>query len=196
MEHSSTVDRIKAVAMTAFGEKGYTDTSLAYIAEQVGIKKPSLYAHFKNKDELFLATVDDLVAVFTQKMQKIFDEHKDASAPNQLKQFLFQLCFALQENNFGQMYRRLIMFPPSHLQIFVKERFLTSEELSDRLLTSIFEQGIAEGTMRDEKIDRYINSFYCLADGLFIQRFYYDQERYSTKIKDAWNVFWLGIKKE
>ncbi|MBD2807322.1 helix-turn-helix transcriptional regulator, partial [Xenorhabdus sp. ZM] len=44
-----TANRIKAVALSHFARYGYEGTSLANIAQEVGIKKPSIYAHFKGK---------------------------------------------------------------------------------------------------------------------------------------------------
>ncbi|MEK1831752.1 hypothetical protein AAAC51_31430 [Priestia megaterium] len=79
------------------------------------------------------------------------------------------------------MYRRLILFPPEHLQSEVKAIFLRSERLSDQILHAIFTQGMAEGEIIERPIDLYINSFYCLTDGLFIQRFYYEPEYYDQK---------------
>lgn len=40
-------------AFIMFSENGYHGTSLAKLANKVGIKKPSLYNYFTNKDELY-----------------------------------------------------------------------------------------------------------------------------------------------
>lgn len=49
-----TSDRIKEVSLRHFARNGYEGASLAHIADDIGIKKQSIYSHFKGKDELFL----------------------------------------------------------------------------------------------------------------------------------------------
>lgn len=49
-----TAERIAAAAVTHFSSHGYDASSLARIAEAVGIRKASLYSHFSCKDELFM----------------------------------------------------------------------------------------------------------------------------------------------
>lgn len=53
-----TANRIKAVALSHFARYGYEGTSLANIAQEVGIKKPSIYAHFKGKEELYFTCLE------------------------------------------------------------------------------------------------------------------------------------------
>lgn len=45
-------------AMRLFWRKGYEGTSLSDLTEEMGITRPSLYAAFGNKDELFLKVLD------------------------------------------------------------------------------------------------------------------------------------------
>src|SRR5690606_15424075 len=54
-----TVQRIREVAMYHFSREGYEGTSLAQIANDVGIRKASLYAHFSNKEEIFFSCLDE-----------------------------------------------------------------------------------------------------------------------------------------
>ena len=48
-----TRDNIIKTALRLFLQKGYEKTSLNHIAREVGITKPAIYHHFKNKDQLF-----------------------------------------------------------------------------------------------------------------------------------------------
>ena len=54
----STRDRILNEALTLFAESGYDGTSVEEIAEKVGIKAPSLYNHFKGKEDILNALID------------------------------------------------------------------------------------------------------------------------------------------
>lgn len=50
---TDTRERILAVAAKLFAQHGYVGTSVRDIAEQLGISNPSLYHHFRSKQELF-----------------------------------------------------------------------------------------------------------------------------------------------
>ena len=45
--------RLIDAARHVFARKGYAEASLREIAEAVGIKTPSIYAHFEGKQALF-----------------------------------------------------------------------------------------------------------------------------------------------
>ena len=53
----TTRERILDEALTLFSESGYGDVYVGDIANAVGIKAPSLYKHFKNKQEIFDALI-------------------------------------------------------------------------------------------------------------------------------------------
>jgi len=54
-----TSTRLKEAALSQFTNNGYEGASLATIAQEVGIKKQSIYTHFRGKDELFLEVFHD-----------------------------------------------------------------------------------------------------------------------------------------
>ena len=59
MEDSmSTKEKILDAALTLFAENGYNGTSVEQIAKAVGIKAPSLYKHFKGKEDILNALID------------------------------------------------------------------------------------------------------------------------------------------
>lgn len=56
----STKKRILDEALTLFSEKGYANVFVADIAGAVGIKAPSLYKHYKSKQDIFNAILDEM----------------------------------------------------------------------------------------------------------------------------------------
>ena len=54
----TTRDKILNETLTLFAENGYDGTSVEQIAENVGIKAPSLYNHFKGKEDILNALID------------------------------------------------------------------------------------------------------------------------------------------
>ena len=62
----STKDRILDEALTLFAENGYDGTGVEQIAEKVGIKAPSLYKHYKGKEDILNALIDNAEARYEE----------------------------------------------------------------------------------------------------------------------------------
>ena len=71
----STADQILDVAESLIQARGYHGVSFQDIADQIGIKKPSLYYHFASKAELGRA----VIARYRTTMRKIADQHDPAA---------------------------------------------------------------------------------------------------------------------
>ena len=77
MEKISTKEKILFAALDLFSKYGYEATSTEQIATAVGIKKPSLYDHYKNKQDI----LDSLIEKLTNEYNKgsIFSNDIDSS---------------------------------------------------------------------------------------------------------------------
>ena len=56
----NTKQKILDVALDLFSKKGYANVFVGEIAEGVGIKAPSLYKHYKSKQDIFQAILDEM----------------------------------------------------------------------------------------------------------------------------------------
>nr|MCR4735058.1 TetR/AcrR family transcriptional regulator [Treponema sp.] len=62
----STKEKILESSLTLFSKQGYDGTSVEQIAQAVGIKAPSLYKHFKGKEEILNAIIDSAEARYEE----------------------------------------------------------------------------------------------------------------------------------
>jgi TetR/AcrR family transcriptional regulator len=67
----TTAQRILDAAEDLFAEKGYSATSLGDVADRVGIRSPSLYNHFKNKEGLYQAVLERLLEDFSAPQEEL-----------------------------------------------------------------------------------------------------------------------------
>lgn len=68
-----TKQKIIQSSIKNFLKYGYDRTSLALISEEIGIKKPSLYYHFKNKEEIFKESIDYILLSMDSRISRIDD---------------------------------------------------------------------------------------------------------------------------
>lgn len=80
---ASTADRILDAAEARFSARGFSATSLGDIADEVGIRTPSLYKHFSSKKELYAAVMARLIDPFVELLNEILatpTDERDATA--------------------------------------------------------------------------------------------------------------------
>ena len=74
-----TKQRILDEALTLFSEKGYANVFVADIAEKVGIKAPSLYKHYRNKQAIFDAIIEEMNRRFLEEAGNLQINGADAT---------------------------------------------------------------------------------------------------------------------
>lgn len=72
--------RILQSAIQAFGEKGFTTTTMKDIAEQADIAPGSIYTYFRDKEVLFISAVDTVWKQFHQGLAAILKEQETFSS--------------------------------------------------------------------------------------------------------------------
>lgn len=188
-----TVSRIREAALFYFSRHGYEGTSLTQIAKDVGIKKPSLYAHFKGKEEIFFTCLDYALQSDRRFFQQFLTENDEQSA-EQVLYALLERYKDMASHQVATMFcLRTLYFPPHAF----KERLIemANEKITQlgQLLSPLFERAQARGEMKKMNIVDAVEAYLCLFDGLMIELMYAGPERFQYRLRAAWHVFSQGL---
>ena len=108
MRTTDTKERLIKAALDLFSENGYEGTSVDQIAKAVGIKTPSIYAHFKGKEELLGAIIDWSDEEYAKGMGLKEEAGKNVRTGKELKEYSLKLITFTLHNEISIRMRRLL----------------------------------------------------------------------------------------
>ena len=136
----NTKKRILDEALTLFSENGYGNVYVAQIAEAVGIKAPSLYKHYKSKQDIFNAILDEMKKSYDKQASMLNISGEDAVSDaevysdigeDELVRMATGLFLYFLHDDYAQKFRKMLtieQFRDSELA-----RLLTKEYADDPL---------------------------------------------------------------
>ncbi|MFD0767964.1 TetR/AcrR family transcriptional regulator [Bacillus sp. CGMCC 1.60114] len=190
-----TANRIKSVALSHFARYGYEGTSLANIAQDVGIKKPSIYAHFKGKEELYFICLEEAL----QKDLQFFKQYVTNLENTPFGDFLFRLLkdygHRFQEGIETMFWLRTSFFPPDAFREQIVEKANAYIENIGQLLVPIFEQAKEEKELCNIEVAEAVTAYLCLIDGLMVEFLFAGIQPFENRLQASWKVFWRGLSK-
>ncbi|MHA6260315.1 TetR/AcrR family transcriptional regulator [Sporosarcina sp. CAU 1771] len=190
---------IKEVALRMFAMKGYEETSLSMIANEVGIKTPSIYAFYKNKESIFLTALHDVLHDHFEHIKNSADSLSDVGAEEKLFKILQEMyAYHLREKEKTTFFLRFMLFSPEGLKDQIHEEFIKSDKFLEGILREIFIDAMDKDEIKSDSIDSLVSSFLCLMDGLFIQLFYYQSniDELELRLKTNWKIYWNSIRNQ
>ena len=127
----NTKQKILDEALALFSEKGYANVFVGDIADRVGIKAPSLYKHYRNKQAIFDAIIDEMNHRFEEQAQAMQIDGTDASHDAGIYE-------QLSEDRLLEVGREFFLY---YLHDDYNRRFrkmLTIEQFHDRNLAKVY----------------------------------------------------------
>jgi AcrR family transcriptional regulator len=191
-----TSEQIKKVSLKHFAKNGYEGASLAHIAEDVGIKKQSIYTHFKGKDELFLQLCRDASENEIRFVINFIEINQTQPIKDFLFDFLLQSIDRYEKKDSNKFWIRTAFFPPSHLNEMVMKVVYEYLDKLEELLIPIIKKAMEEGEISSiigEK--RATAAFLGIFDGIVVEMLYGGPERLKKRLDASWVVYWRGISK-
>lgn len=190
----STKEKIKDVALSIFASNGYEAATMNEIAKGVDIRKPSLYAHFESKDELFFCIFSDLAGEYHSQLKRWAAEAEKMPAEEALY-FLFEkyINYFTENPEKSSFWNRVLFFTPSRLHDKIYETIYNIESEFQENLRAVLDVGMKRGTIKQGNTDDIILSFRSLRSGVlaFLQL---NTGLTREKVRNIWEHYWFGIK--
>jgi TetR/AcrR family transcriptional regulator, biofilm operon repressor len=193
MKELNTKDQIIEAAKRSFALHGYEGTTLSQIAKEVGIQKPSIYNHFKSKNDLYLYVAEMVIDALLVRMQDTYEQHRNENLETRIYLLLKNSCNFILNKQEGMLYVRFLLFPPVELKEEVKTIVSRGDSQIEDIVNAFYTEGIEEGQLRDIPKQTFRSAFYFLLDGLFTESFIYDD--FLIRFEEAWTVFWYGVSR-
>ena len=149
----TTKEKILNEALRLFSEKGYSDVYVGEIAAAVGIKAPSLYKHFKGKQEIF----DSCVEKFFERMTRIRNElllpdtpHSDVSYKTadteKITEFAIGLFMFYWKDDIASRFRKMLLlerYRNPELNRIYEELFVNGAvEYEEKIFAELIDAGV------------------------------------------------------
>lgn len=144
---SYTRERLIQVALELFSEYGYEGTSVEQIASAVGIKAPSIYAHFKGKEDILKAVLDWTDQEYEKGMKLGIYKEAEIRTGADLKAYAMKsVKFTLDSEMIKKM-RKLITIEQYRNEVFTESA--TRHQLTNhiRVYALIFKKLMDDGVM-------------------------------------------------
>ncbi len=186
VEHDKRKQEILQKSLDVFIEEGYEDATFQKIADRCGITRTTLYIYFKNKHEIFLGSIKELLSEMEGALKKIIkDENLTAEAA--LRKILETLTDACERN------KKLFSVLLNYLMQLRKSGVDTGERVRRRvirvrhLLSTILIKGIQNKEFKEINVKDANETLYGLMESAIFRIAVLNQDNVAD-IKAALNT--------
>lgn len=193
----STKERIIAVAYDLFAEKGYNAT-LEEIAKAVGIRTPSIYSHFKSKEELFLVVIckeiDEYFRGFEEELEMLSGENIN----KQIKGLFFSVIAYFKQKGRTRFWRSIPLIPQNSLRNQCRELILQNDQTFTLKMIDMFKEGVRRKELRPTVTESSVFLLLAMIQGILDGMLLYDEDElfFDRFAERTWEAFWDGVKAE
>ena len=146
MEKMTTKDRILDSALTLFSEKGYDGVGVDLIAEKAGIKGPSLYKHFKGKEDILDSLIEKVETHYRDNFGSVINPGKIPETMDELITLsLKRIEFTIHDPMIKKVRRMLAMeqFRNSRIAVLTtKYNIYIVQGIYNNIFQTMMENGI------------------------------------------------------
>ena len=168
VEHEKRKKEILEKSLELFIEEGYEDVTFQKIADRCGITRTTLYIYFKNKREIFLWSIKQLIGSLEHKLLAVIND-ESLSARDCMIKMLNTVLDECETNN--QLFKVLL----SYLMQLQKSGIDANERVERRvirmshLLSTILIRGQKNGEFKDISVKNANRLLYTLVESAIFE---------------------------
>lgn len=186
-------EKILEAAFQAFSTGCYSSIALSEIAEKSKIKKPSIYAHFKSKEELFLEVLDNELSQLMKYIRSVIKEIENYDTGRVLQEFLIKSVKYVTDNEpVGEYWGNVLFVSQRDLKEEINIRTDKLRNYIHQEILQVMKRGMEKGDIRDQDLNSLVYSYLCLLQGNLLMTL--KSKIFTIKnVSTSWSCFWQGI---
>lgn len=191
VEHDKRKKEILLKSLDVFVDEGYEDVTFQKIADRCGITRTTLYIYFKNKHEIFLGSIKELVSILEQTILKNIND-SSITCQQALRNILLSIIDTCQEN------KKLFIIILTYLLQVKKSGIDTNERVRRRVvrlkhhLSTILIRGIKNKEFIDKPVKQMNELLYGLIESAIFRLAILNQENLDDS-REAINIAIDGL---
>ena len=191
----STKEKILTVSKAYFASNGYEGTTMAMIAKEVGIRKPSLYSHYSSKADIFKDVLQLEFETYLSSVKEILSNKNQSAVERMSALFKDHLPGDEKKEMDNEFYYRFIKYPPVEIETYTLSRYRETEAALYEMFDSVVKEGKEEGKIDASLSCRQIyDTYFIMIDGIDTMKGLYSFEDAKISSENVWQVFYRGIK--
>ncbi len=184
---------IEDVALGLFASEGFEGASLGRIAEAVGIRKPSIYAHFRSKEDLFLRVFDRALGRKRRDWFRYALQGAELPLENNLHRLTERLLDDYESDPETRFLLRMFYFPPNSLHDDVMTRVVPFFEQAELGLKQLLLRPAHAARLHPGGAPDAALAYVTVLDGIMAEAIYGDRTRADRRLRAVWPIYCRGI---
>ena len=194
-ETASTHERLLSCAASLFAERGYGGTSMADLAEQVGVRKASLYNYYPSKEEILMELLRRGLVAAAEACLPALEE--DAPYGERLwRHFRASVRFAAEQPELVAIFRVVATQIGGELGVRAAGMVMEQRLLQRRRLAAFFAEAAVAGAVADAPPEDLSYVFRTFTHGVLIGHLGacdVDERLDEARLERVWSLFWRGL---
>lgn len=176
VEHEKRRKEILLKSLDVFVEEGYEDVTFQKIADRCGITRTTLYIYFKNKHEIFLGSIKELMGTLEEVIKKNIED-ESLSNEQALRNILMAIIDKCQDN------KKLFLIILSYLLQLKKSGIDTNARVRRRVvrlkhhLSTVLIRGIQAGEFSENNVRNMNELLYGLIEAAIFRLTILNQDK-------------------